>query len=359
MLAPLDPAPARPDRVPARRAGQGDDARGGGVPPASRSPTRRESQEACFLAGDDYRAVPRPPRARGRARGRSWTRTVSSSAATTGYWRYTPGQRRGIGVAAATPALRDPHRRRDEHRHRRAASVARLHERRRSGPPARADRPRRGEAALSLARAAGDVTPRPGRLPARARRARLRRRVRPGRRAVRRRRRRRLRCGLYREPRLGSRACRSLPPARATLRTTPSRSSSWRPAPGLAYVFLNLGATFAPPFLVYSRNGARVAAGDPQARRERRQGEPAAGQGGSGDGQRSGHGRQRRHGRTGREHGDRAAGREGRPASPRASRTVSRRSADTRDWNESVRLGKEAAARRERDLEEELRSGGR
>ena len=27
----------------------------------------------------------------------------------------------------------------------------------------------------------------------------------------------------------------------------------------------------------------------------------------------------------------------------------------TRDWNESVRLGKEAAARRERDLEEELR----
>ncbi len=30
----------------------------------------------------------------------------------------------------------------------------------------------------------------------------------------------------------------------------------------------------------------------------------------------------------------------------------------TRSWSESVRLGKEAAARRERDLEEELRSAG-
>ena len=63
---------------------------------------RRESQEACFLAGGDYRDF----LARhglethegpivdedGRELGRH-----------AGTWRYTPGQRRGIGVAAAEP----------------------------------------------------------------------------------------------------------------------------------------------------------------------------------------------------------------------------------------------------------------
>jgi tRNA-specific 2-thiouridylase len=63
---------------------------------------RRESQEACFLAGDDYRAF------LGRngldasdgpivdERGRELGRHDGS-------WRFTPGQRRGIGVAAAEP----------------------------------------------------------------------------------------------------------------------------------------------------------------------------------------------------------------------------------------------------------------
>ena len=63
---------------------------------------RRESQEACFLAGDDYRAfLGRNGLAAsdgpvvdesGRELGRH-----------EGAWRYTPGQRRGIGVAAAEP----------------------------------------------------------------------------------------------------------------------------------------------------------------------------------------------------------------------------------------------------------------
>jgi tRNA-uridine 2-sulfurtransferase len=63
---------------------------------------RRESQEACFLAGDDYRAfLGRNGLAAsdgpivdesGRELGRH-----------DGSWRYTPGQRRGIGVAAAEP----------------------------------------------------------------------------------------------------------------------------------------------------------------------------------------------------------------------------------------------------------------
>jgi tRNA-specific 2-thiouridylase len=63
---------------------------------------RPESQEACFLAGDDYRSFlarqglePRqgPIVDRdGRVLGRH-----------DGYWGFTPGQRRGIGVAAAEP----------------------------------------------------------------------------------------------------------------------------------------------------------------------------------------------------------------------------------------------------------------
>jgi len=63
---------------------------------------RRESQEACFLAGDDYRAFlgrnglvasdgPIVDES-GRELGRHG-----------GSWRFTPGQRRGIGVAAAEP----------------------------------------------------------------------------------------------------------------------------------------------------------------------------------------------------------------------------------------------------------------
>ena len=63
---------------------------------------RRESQEACFLAGDDYRAF----------LGRNGLSTsegpiVDESGRELGRhggsWRYTPGQRRGIGVAAAEP----------------------------------------------------------------------------------------------------------------------------------------------------------------------------------------------------------------------------------------------------------------
>jgi tRNA-specific 2-thiouridylase len=63
---------------------------------------RSESQEACFLAGDDYRAflerhglaVSDGPVVdeQGRELGRH-----------SGFWRYTPGQRRGLGVSAAEP----------------------------------------------------------------------------------------------------------------------------------------------------------------------------------------------------------------------------------------------------------------
>jgi tRNA-specific 2-thiouridylase len=63
---------------------------------------RRESQEACFLAGDDYRAFLRRygvPEAPGVIVDESGTVLGAHG----GVWRFTPGQRRGIGVAAPEP----------------------------------------------------------------------------------------------------------------------------------------------------------------------------------------------------------------------------------------------------------------
>jgi tRNA-uridine 2-sulfurtransferase len=64
--------------------------------------SRRESQEACFLAGDDYRRFlarqglePNP--------GNVVDEKGSVVGRHDGYWRFTPGQRRGLGIAAARP----------------------------------------------------------------------------------------------------------------------------------------------------------------------------------------------------------------------------------------------------------------
>jgi tRNA-uridine 2-sulfurtransferase len=63
---------------------------------------RAESQEACFLAGDDYRrflerrGLASEPGAIVDERGETVGRHD-------GFWRFTPGQRRGLGVAAAEP----------------------------------------------------------------------------------------------------------------------------------------------------------------------------------------------------------------------------------------------------------------
>jgi tRNA-specific 2-thiouridylase len=66
------------------------------------SARRAESQEACFLGGDDYRAF----------LGRSGLRQAPGALVDEdgrevgthdGFWRFTPGQRRGLGIAAAEP----------------------------------------------------------------------------------------------------------------------------------------------------------------------------------------------------------------------------------------------------------------
>ena len=58
---------------------------------------RKESQEACFLAGDDYRSFLERQGVRPRA---GVIRHVDGAALGRhdGYWRFTPGQRRGLGV---------------------------------------------------------------------------------------------------------------------------------------------------------------------------------------------------------------------------------------------------------------------
>ena len=63
---------------------------------------RRESQEACFLAGGDYRAFLRREGVVD-APGPIVAEDGTVIGRHDGVWRFTPGQRRGIGVAAAEP----------------------------------------------------------------------------------------------------------------------------------------------------------------------------------------------------------------------------------------------------------------
>jgi tRNA-uridine 2-sulfurtransferase len=63
---------------------------------------RAESQEACFLAGGDYRSF-LERHGLAAAPGVVVDEAGAELGAHDGYWRFTPGQRRGLGVAAAEP----------------------------------------------------------------------------------------------------------------------------------------------------------------------------------------------------------------------------------------------------------------
>jgi tRNA-specific 2-thiouridylase len=101
MLATVDPALL--DRVAFPLGGQGkratrDEATAAGLAAAGRA----ESQEACFLAGDDYRTF---LERQGLARrpGPIVDEDGVELGRHDGVWRYTPGQRRGIGLATPEP----------------------------------------------------------------------------------------------------------------------------------------------------------------------------------------------------------------------------------------------------------------
>jgi tRNA-specific 2-thiouridylase len=64
--------------------------------------SRAESQEACFLAGADYREF-LERHGLARARGAVVDEAGAELGSHEGFWRFTPGQRRGLGVAAAEP----------------------------------------------------------------------------------------------------------------------------------------------------------------------------------------------------------------------------------------------------------------
>jgi tRNA-specific 2-thiouridylase len=64
--------------------------------------SRPESQEACFLAGDDYRTFLERRGLVGQE-GPVVDEGGRRLGSHSGHWRYTPGQRRGLGVAAGTP----------------------------------------------------------------------------------------------------------------------------------------------------------------------------------------------------------------------------------------------------------------
>jgi tRNA-uridine 2-sulfurtransferase len=101
MLARLDPAKLAGVSFPLGDQGKAEtraEAARAGLAAAGRA----ESQEACFLAGDDYRAflerrglVPRP----GVIVDEEGLKVGSHQ----GHWRYTPGQRRGLGIPGDRP----------------------------------------------------------------------------------------------------------------------------------------------------------------------------------------------------------------------------------------------------------------
>jgi len=101
MLARLDPKhleslwfPLGDQDKEATRA----EAAAGGLSVASRA----ESQEACFLAGDDYRAFLTRHGA-AVAAGAIVDERGAELGNHDGFWRFTPGQRKGLGVSAGTP----------------------------------------------------------------------------------------------------------------------------------------------------------------------------------------------------------------------------------------------------------------
>src|SRR6185503_3051107 len=64
--------------------------------------TRSESQEACFLAGDDYRSF-LERRGVDAADGAIVDEDGEELGRHSGHWRFTPGQRKGLGIAAPQP----------------------------------------------------------------------------------------------------------------------------------------------------------------------------------------------------------------------------------------------------------------
>jgi tRNA-specific 2-thiouridylase len=101
MLARLDPA--KLDRISFPLGGQTKtDTRAEAERAGLEAARRRESQEACFLAGDDYRSF-LERRGLEAQEGALVDEDGQEVGRHSGYWRFTPGQRKGLGVSAQQP----------------------------------------------------------------------------------------------------------------------------------------------------------------------------------------------------------------------------------------------------------------
>ena len=101
MLAALDPS--RLDRISFPLGEQDKEATRAEAERAGLAAARRpESQEACFLAGDDYREF-LGRQGLERRDGAVVGEDGSELGRHDGFWRFTPGQRRGLGLAATEP----------------------------------------------------------------------------------------------------------------------------------------------------------------------------------------------------------------------------------------------------------------
>jgi tRNA-specific 2-thiouridylase len=101
MLARLDPA--KLDRISFPLGAQTKAETRAEAERAGLSAARREeSQEACFLAGDDYRSF-LERRGLAAQEGAIVDEDGHELGKHGGYWRFTPGQRKGLGVAAEQP----------------------------------------------------------------------------------------------------------------------------------------------------------------------------------------------------------------------------------------------------------------
>jgi len=101
MLARLDPRLL--SRISFPLGGQGkEETRAEAARAGLAAAGRRESQEACFLAGGDYRDFLARQGLNGGG-GAIVDERGNELGRHGGYWRYTPGQRRGLGIAAGEP----------------------------------------------------------------------------------------------------------------------------------------------------------------------------------------------------------------------------------------------------------------
>jgi tRNA-specific 2-thiouridylase len=101
MLARLDPA--RLDRIGFPLGAQTkDETRAEALRAGLAAACRRESQEACFLAGDDYRNF-LERRGLASVSGPVVDEDGTELGRHNGHWQFTPGQRRGLGISSSKP----------------------------------------------------------------------------------------------------------------------------------------------------------------------------------------------------------------------------------------------------------------